>query len=121
MKKLALLLLLPPIISFSQSNLDSNLFVIENAFTPNSSQDINGFGPYFRPGLVIQSYDFKIYNRWGEMLFESDNPENNWDCTLPLKKGKSVPVPDGTYVWILSFSLKGEDSQEHKGNVTILR
>ena len=121
MKPLVFLFLLLPFGSFGQSEVDTNLFVIEKTFTPNSSQDINGFGPFFHPGLVIQFYEFKIHNRWGQVLFESDHPESNWDCTYQVKKGKAESVPDGTYYWVLTFAISGEDKQTHTGYVTVLR
>ncbi|HTA28254.1 MAG TPA: gliding motility-associated C-terminal domain-containing protein [Bacteroidia bacterium] len=86
---------------------------IPNAFDP------KGINKIFIPvGVFIDviGYDLVIINRWGEVLFESNMPDIGWDGT---NKGKIVP--EGVYIYLLTYtSSKGEYFQR-KGTVTLLK
>lgn len=59
---------------------------------------------------------FRIYNNWGELIFESTSQSIGWDGTY-----KDVPQPIGVYVWtVKAVTLDGE-AHELKGDVTLLR
>ena len=64
-----------------------------------------------------------IFNRWGEVIFESYNHEFGWDGTYGGVNGKPFFLcQDGTYTWKIDFKLKENDA--HKvvnGHVTIVR
>lgn len=62
---------------------ESTLY-IPNAFTPNGD-DLNDV--LYTPGTNIVTYHFMIYNRWGNLVFESDDMEKGWDGTY---KGERV-------------------------------
>jgi gliding motility-associated-like protein len=49
--------------------------------------------------LLSEPYNLKIYNRWGELLFETNDITNGWNGKN--KEGNSVPA--GVYFWIASF------------------
>ena len=49
---------------------------VPNSFTPNDDYDNDVFGAY---GLNINSFNMRIYNRWGELLFESFDLNDRWD------------------------------------------
>jgi len=58
-----------------------------------------------------------IFNRWGELIFESHNKEVGWDGTY---LGKFVQ--DGVYVWKINIKMEYTDKRkEYYGHVTILR
>ena len=60
---------------------------------------------------------FAIFNRWGEILFESYNDEYGWDGTY----GGNV-MQDGTYTWRIRFKPLDDDNyQEYYGHVNLLR
>jgi gliding motility-associated-like protein len=89
---------------------------IPTAFTPNSDNDndvlaILGDIPEF--DLEI----FRIYNRWGELLFETDNFQTGWDGSF---KGKQQELDLYTYYLRAIHTESGIDT-EIKGNVTLLR
>lgn len=70
---------------------------LPNTFTPNG----DGFNDVFTPikcppYRYITRVDFKIFTRWGEKVFETTNPEINWDGTNQ-KTGK--PMSDGVYFY----------------------
>ena len=68
-------------------------FYFPNAFRPNSEIEENRI---FKPasiGFGGSNYLFRIFNRWGQQIFESTNYEVGWDGTY---KGNSSP--QGTYI-----------------------
>lgn len=70
-------------------------FYMPNAFTPND----DGVNDVFFPkviGVNIDTYEFKIFDRWGDLIFESTNPLVGWNGIA--NKGKKVAQND-TYVW----------------------
>ncbi len=68
-------------------------------------------------GMDQQDYHIEIYNRWGEIVFQTDNIQEGWDGTY-----KGHPAKEGTYTWKLQFGLI--DTDEVKlvtGNVNLIR
>lgn len=94
-------------------NKESQLF-IPNAFTPNC----NGINDFFNIyGTGIENIKFIIFNRWGELIFESDDLQKGWDGKY---KGKLVEA--GVYVWKLDFkSTATQKSEKRIGKLTIIR
>lgn len=88
-----------------------NIFV-PNSFTPNGDGENDVL--YVR-GKYLVSMEFKVFDRWGELVFESDEASYGWDGTF---KGQSLD-PD-TYVYHLKADC-GTGETLIKGNVTILK
>jgi gliding motility-associated-like protein len=67
-------------------------------------------------GGNIKTFNLKIFNRWGELIFESNQLEVGWDGTY---QGKMCQ--DGTYIWVIEYA--GDDKIPHKlvGHVNLLR
>ncbi|MCC7231702.1 MAG: gliding motility-associated C-terminal domain-containing protein [Bacteroidia bacterium] len=84
---------------------------IPNAFTPNGDGMNDTFGV---KGEGIRDYHLYIYDRWGAVLFDSVNPQAQWDG-----KYKGQPVQAGTYVYQV-FAL-GFPGHEKTGSVTLIR
>ncbi|MFN6946672.1 MAG: gliding motility-associated C-terminal domain-containing protein, partial [Cytophagaceae bacterium] len=89
------------------------MIFIPNAFTPNG--DGNNDELYVR-GENIDEFYFTVYNRWGEMVFETRDKNIGWDGTY---KGRTVD-PD-VYVYYLKATCIGQAEYFHKGNVTLIR
>ena len=89
-------------------------YYVPNAFTPNG----DGLNDIFRPTPVgIQSTDyFRIFDRYGSMMFETRQWMQGWDGTL---KGK--PASLGTYVWMIKGLDKNGAVVEMKGTVILVR
>lgn len=93
------------------------IYYVPNTFTPDDDHFNPTFKPVFTSGFDPQNYHLQIYDRWGELLFESYNASVGWDGTY----GGKI-CQDGTYVWKIDFKLKYTD--EHRalhGNVNLLR
>ena len=94
------------------------LYFIPNVFTPDGDQFNEGFKPIFVSGLDIYDYHLVIFNRWGEIVFESYNVANGWNGTY----GTDGTVMDGTYVYTIDFGeLKSDKTYRIDGQVTVLR
>jgi gliding motility-associated-like protein len=91
---------------------------VPNTFTP----DGNEFNNVFKATIYGNDpYDFKmlIYNRWGEIVWESYNQEIPWDG-----KYNGKPIQDGTYVWEIHLTVESETEALPKrfyGHVNVLR
>lgn len=93
------------------------LFYIPNAFTPDGDEYNNAFEPVFTSGFDPYSFSMVIYNRWGEILFETNNHEVGWDGTYAGKL-----VPEGVYTWTVYFKDKeNDDKHEYNGHVLLIR
>lgn len=99
--------------------VDEFLFYVPNTFTPNQDQYNNGFNPVFSGEIDLSSYSLLIFNRWGELIFESHDPKIGWNGKYGVDGNQ---CQDGTYTWKLSFSpVKVRDRVERVGHVNILR
>jgi gliding motility-associated-like protein len=85
-----------------------------NVFTPGNG---DGHNDKFVPGIVGSTdYNLKIYNRWGQKVFETSDKNNNWDGTA-----NGQPCPEGAYYYTWHFTLVGGVSKTIVGAVTLLR
>jgi gliding motility-associated-like protein len=112
---------------------DSVKVTLPNSFSPNGDGENDYFriltnvdadndftnnkdgGSFFEGGAIVE-VDFRIFDRYGHMVFRSTNPHEGWDGTC---KGK--PVNPATYTYILSYRRIDGRSDELKGNVTLFR
>lgn len=94
------------------------LFYIPNTFTPDGDQFNEVFRPMFESGYDPYDFHMMIFNRWGEMVFESYDVNGAWDGTY----GSRDLVQEGVYTWQIDFKEKHTDKRHmHTGHVTILR
>ena len=93
------------------------ILFVPNTFTPNSDEFNNVFIPVFTSGFDPYSYSFYIYNRWGELLFESHDAKIGWDGTY----GNKI-IESDTYIWKLEFKEKLKNNYHVKnGHVNIIK
>ena len=83
---------------------------IPSAFTPNGDGINDTFGA---KGEGIQNYHLYVYNRWGQVIFESTNPNQQWDG-----KYAGQPAEQGTYVYQLFASGVGDKGKT--GSVSLI-
>jgi gliding motility-associated-like protein len=86
---------------------------IPNAFSPNSD---NSNDELFVIGAGITEMNLKIFNRWGELVFETEDQTIGWDGTY-----KGEPQELDVYVYTLNAVLDTGDKVSKKGNITLLR
>lgn len=97
--------------------VDCSSIYIPNIFTPNG----DGVNDFFQvDARGVSYYHLQIFNRWGEMLFESKDPKKVWNG------GKQdYYAPDGVYFWTLDvLDFQGRpmlDSDHSHGHITIAR
>jgi gliding motility-associated-like protein len=87
---------------------------VPNTFTPNND-GLNDFF-YVRGTELSNIKVFRIYNRWGELIFETQDIRKGWDGTH-----NGSPVNSGVYVYYLEALCLNGQSTLVKGNVTVLR
>lgn len=89
-------------------------FKIPNAFTPNGD-DENDFFMVEKVGNV-QVVDFKIYNRWGQIVFDNDDLIQGWDGRY-----NGNDAPSDVYIYVIELSGVPDDDRIQKGDVTLIR
>jgi gliding motility-associated-like protein len=100
---------------------EETIYCIPNAFTPNADQFNDRFIPVFTSGIEPEDFDFRIYNRWGKMVFQSNALDFQWDGT-DMIAGTGQLLPDGVYVWMLEYRNNFTDDKViHMGHVALLK
>lgn len=92
-----------------------SLFDIPNAFVPGNQFSNNGTFKIISRGDVKLN-QFRIYNRWGGVVFETNNVNEGWDGTFDGK-----PQPAGVYVYVVEAALNSGRVIHKEGNVTLIR
>lgn len=97
---------------------DVLIFYVPNVFTPDGDDYNNVFKPVMTAGYDIYDYHLTIFNRWGEIIFESMNADFGWSGSY----GSGGLVEDGVYIWTLNFT-ESSSTKKHaiQGHVTILK
>ena len=88
-----------------------------NAFRPDSPIEENRTFMPVNAGADPTRFNLEIYDRRGQLVFDSQSPEEPWDGNLPSGK----PAAMGNYIWIASyFDVQGVQ-QKQKGQVLLIR
>ena len=93
------------------------IMYIPNTFTPNG----DGLNDIFIPkgyGIDVTNYKFWIFDRWGDLIFQSSNPSIGWDGRA--NEGKD-PVQIDTYVWKIALDDILDQHHEYVGHVNIVK
>ncbi len=95
------------------------IFYVPNAFTPDDDEHNPVFKPIFTAGYDPYSYNLTIFDRWGEIIFESNDVNVGWDGTYIQTVGL---VQDGIFVWKISFKVNNNDERKiYTGHVNLLK
>jgi gliding motility-associated-like protein len=91
---------------------------VPNTFTPNGDEHNHLFYPVFSgSNLDRKSYSFLIYNRWGEIVYQTTDLNEGWNGFY-----NSSPCIQGTYSWEISFKKVNKEKMEHLvGHVNLVR
>lgn len=94
------------------------IFYVPNVITPDGDAFNESFKPVFTSGFDIYDFHFTIFNRWGEIIWESYDASKGWNGHY----GQGGIVPDGVYVWKVDFKSNQSDERfEYHGHVTVLK
>jgi len=94
------------------------LFYVPNTFTPDGDQFNETFQPIFESGFDPYDFHMVIYNRWGEIVFETYDATIGWNGTY----GPQGLVNDGVYTWQIDFKEAYTDARHtHTGHITVLK
>jgi gliding motility-associated-like protein len=86
---------------------------VPNTFTPNN----DGMNDVFQiSGGNFVEMECLIFNRWGELVYTLDSPNEVWDGTF-----NGIKCQDGTYVWKLTYTDFTNDEYQISGHVNLLR
>lgn len=90
-------------------------FWIPNAFTPGKKDLLNDI---YKPVIMgVEDYNFYIFNRWGQLIYQTNDINAGWDGTF---KGKESPMD--VYVWKCDFkNVVSKQNEYHVGHVTLVR
>lgn len=89
--------------------------VVSNIFTPNGDH-INDVLQFKITGYAAVS--LRIYNRWGEMVFITDDPETMWDGRI---QQTGDPATEGTYYYTVKTEDAGQITDQQSGYLTLVR
>ena len=87
-----------------------------NAFSPNAVREEDREFRIYSEGVSDEGYQLLIFNRWGEVIFESNTQQNGWDGRM--KNGNFAPA--GVYSWVITYVDFLERKHKQQGTVTLL-
>ncbi|HMC96197.1 MAG TPA: gliding motility-associated C-terminal domain-containing protein, partial [Flavobacteriales bacterium] len=93
-------------------------YTLPNIYTPNGDNVNDFFLPF--PYRGVRSIDLQVFNRWGQVVFETKDPAIHWNGT---HKSTGEPLPDGVYYYVCTVifaRLSGSEPTVLKGYVHIL-
>lgn len=85
-----------------------------NVFTPNLDGVNDEFGLLYN--CAPNGFELKIFNRWGQMVYDGEEYEQGWDGTF-----NGRPAPVDVYMWIARVVGPDGEEETRQGNVTLLR
>ncbi|WP_298733699.1 gliding motility-associated C-terminal domain-containing protein [uncultured Chitinophaga sp.] len=90
------------------------LVIMPSAFSPNH----DGNNDVFRPKVYdeIHDYHIRIFNRWGAVIYEGNDPGTGWDGVY-----KGTPQDPQTYIYVASYTDRDHVRHDLKGTVTLVR
>lgn len=87
-----------------------------SGFTPNGDLLNDEFGPV---GEAVEAYEMSIFDRWGKLIFQSNNQNDWWDGSFG-----GQPAQEGVYVWkaFYYYTFRGERKEYNRqGSITLIR
>jgi gliding motility-associated-like protein len=95
------------------------VYYIPNSFTPDGDMNNQVFNPIFTSGIDIYQYTMYIYNRWGEIIFETNDPSIGWDGSFGVE-GRDAEV--GVYTYQVFIKIPNFDERKMiTGHVNLIR
>ena len=95
------------------------IYYVPNTFTPDGDGFNEEFKPQFTSGFDRDTYHLYIFNRWGQLVFESKDVDYGWNGSFAGEIAQ-----DGTYTWKIEFKSLDRDEPQLEaltGHVNILK
>ncbi|MDC0201852.1 gliding motility-associated C-terminal domain-containing protein, partial [Flavobacteriales bacterium] len=102
--------------------VDEYSFFIPNTFIPTSSESENRIFKGY--GIGVEKYELKIFSRWGELIFETNDLEVGWDGTHQSEldvSGNNDLCPVGVYTYTVFIENIYGEVFEYQGQVKLIR
>lgn len=90
--------------------------LMPNAFKPDSENEENRVFTPIVKNVDPANYRFVIYNRWGQMIYETNDPQQGWDG---IRKGQISPF--GIYAYVVTYADYDGTTHVQRGSVNLLR
>ena len=90
-------------------------FYIPNSFTPNNDGVNDIWFPEINGWTEVETW---VFNRWGEIVFYSSNPNNPWVGEV---RDGSYFAPDGVYSYVIKAKFTSGEAREFKGFISLIR
>ncbi|WP_167618325.1 PKD domain-containing protein [Maribellus sediminis] len=87
-----------------------------NAFSPNATLEEDREFRIYGDGVLDEGYQLLIFNRWGEMIFESNSQNLGWDG----KMKNDELAPAGVYTWVIQYTDFTGEKHKQQGTLTLL-
>ena len=98
---------------------------VPNIFSPDNDGENDFFNVTFFTGTTpsmavdmgpIAVTTFKIFNRWGELVYNNENPTQGWDGMH-----NDEPAPSDVYIYMIEITLPNGSIESFQGDVTLIR
>ena len=89
---------------------------IPNAFTPDNDGNNDLFRPLFENDCSLTSFNLKIFNRWGQLVYTSNNENESWDGRI----NGQLQAQD-SYVYVLEYQLIAQEPERLSGTFLLIR
>jgi gliding motility-associated-like protein len=95
------------------------IYYVPNTFTPDEDEHNQTWQAVFTTGFDPHAFHLAVFNRWGEVIWETKDAAQAWDGTYGLEGTK---VPSGMYTWKLQFETKENDYRKIvTGHLNLIR
>jgi gliding motility-associated-like protein len=92
------------------------VYYVPNTFIPDGNGTNEIWYVVFSDPGAIKKFQVQVFDRWGELIYQSTDLTQGWDGTYLGRKAQ-----DGTYTWKLTFSQDDYKVYEKLGHVNLLR
>lgn len=89
---------------------------VPNAFSPNGDGVNDVFLPLFSSPPPLEGFRFQVWDRWGSLIHQTSDPLDGWDGTNQVQ-----PLPTGTYMYVLLYTVSEGEFRKRSGTVNLLR
>jgi gliding motility-associated-like protein len=84
------------------------------AFTPNNDGRNDVYKPIIEGDMI--KYHFSVYNRFGQKIFETSQPQNGWNGIV-----NGLLQQTGSYIWLCEYQFKNQLPKQAKGSLLLIR